>query len=215
MTDTKDLQLVRVIKVLLNVLIGLAIFAGVGLLLWTAASPIVLSRGDAFGTVTVPVRIGSGGEPQFDVAFNSPPPSQIHAVFVEEAEGTLTVTTTNAWMVVIANAAKIIVLTGLAYIIYLLRAVVRAIEEGHPFSEENANNLRLIGYMVLVMSVLSPVVQYLVARQVVRQLPPAVPALQAGPSFEAGVLLVAMFILLLARLWGYAIELERDRELTV
>jgi hypothetical protein len=68
---------------------------------------------------------------------------------------------------------------------------------------------------VLGIAFLGPAVQYLAATEILSRLPNAVPALNAGPTFDTAMLLGALFILLLAHIWGYGLQLERDRELTI
>lgn len=215
MSTTKNNKLARTLKILLDILFGLSVVAGVGLLVWTALAPLVLRQSDVYGTVMVPVRIGTGDEPQFDVRFKSAAQDNINEAFVEEAGGTLVITTTDALPVVIANAAKLVLITGLVYIVHLIRSVVSKIQDGDPFAEQNVTQIRRMGFMVLLMGFLSPVVQFLAANEIIRQLPVMVPALQAGPTFDARIMLVSLFILLLAQIWSSGIELQRDSALTI
>ena len=69
MKTKNDSRLARVLKILLDLLFGLAVFAGIGLLIWSAISPMVLKSGEGLGSASVPVRIGTGEEPQFQVSF--------------------------------------------------------------------------------------------------------------------------------------------------
>jgi hypothetical protein len=103
----------------------------------------------------------------------------------------------------------------MSYILYLVRAVVQRIKEGMTFALENAINLRRMGYMVLLIGVLGPFMQFVAANEILRMLPEMAPAVQPGASFEIGVIFGALFILLLAQIWSYGIELERDRALTI
>lgn len=215
MTVSKNLRLAKFLKVLLDITLGLAILAIVGLSIWTAASPLVLNRPDVFGTVTVPVRIGTGGDPQLDIRFVNKAPVNVNEAYVEDAEGTFVFTTTDASPVIIANAAKLLILAGLAYVLYMLRSVITNLKSGQPFSEANAMHIRRMGFVVLGLGVLGPVVQFVSAWLIMNRLPGTVPALQAGPTFDGKVVLLALFILLLAQIWSYGIELEREQALTI
>jgi hypothetical protein len=215
MTVSKNLRLANFLKVGLDITLGLAILVIVGLSIWTAVSPLVLNRPDVFGTVTVPVRIGIGGDPKLDIRFVSKAPANVNEAYVEEAEGTFVFTTSDALPVGIANIAKLLILAGFAYTLNLLRSVMINLKAGQPFSEKNAVHIRRMGYAVLVLGVLGPVVQFLSALLIMSRLPETIPVLQAGPTFDGKVVLIALFILLLAQIWSYGIELEREQALTI
>ncbi|MGD8849144.1 MAG: hypothetical protein PVF18_05440, partial [Anaerolineales bacterium] len=178
MSAPKNLKLARSLKIFLDILFVLALIVFIGLLIWTAVSPLVLRRPDTFGTVTLPVRIGEGDDPQFDVSFNSAPALRINDSYVEEAHGTFVFTTTSAQPVIIANFAKLLSLAGLAYVFYLLRSVMITIKDGEPFTAQNVVHIRRIGYLVLALGVLSPVVQFTSSILIMNTLPNTAPVLQ-------------------------------------
>jgi hypothetical protein len=215
MKTKNDSRLARVLKILLDLLFGLAVFAGIGLLIWSAISPMVLKSGEGLGSASVPVRIGTGEEPQFQVSFIEPLPAGIIGASVHEAEGMLFVETESSSLIAIANAPKILIVFGLAYIFNLLRKIVSAIEAGEPFTLDTSHRVRQLGYAVLALSFLGSIVEYLAAREIFNRLPTIVPELAPGPTFDARILFVALMILLLAHIWSYGLDLERERALTV
>jgi hypothetical protein len=215
MATMRNNQLARFLRFILNFLFGLSILVSLGLVIWVGVSPIIMRTVGEVGSASVPVRIGTGDEPQFDVNFIVEPRVRVQAAFVREAEGMLYLETESVALIAIANASKLVVLLGLAYIFYLLRAVVQDIETGAPFTEDASKKLRQLGYSVLLLSLLGPLVEFLAAREIFRQLPAMSPPLFPGPTFETGVFFLALMILLLAHVWSYGLELERERALTV
>ena len=215
MSTTNNLRLIRFVKGLLDFLFGLIVFAIVALVLWTALSPLIIGKDGSMGTASVPVTIGVGEEPQFEVAFTEPTKDTIRVAFVEEAEGTLRLETSSFILVLMANAAKVVSGIGLAYALYLLRAVVQVILDGNPFAAENGPRLRQLGYVVLLVGFLQPLVQYIAATEILNQLPAAVPAINPGPTFNAEVILVSLLFLVLAHIWSYGLDLEHDKALTI
>ncbi len=215
MSTIKNLRLARFLKVVLDITFGLLVFACVALVLWMAFFDLISRQTDFIGTASVPVTLGTGEEPQFEVIFTSDPNRAISDAFVEEAEGMLRLETSSSLLIVIANAAKLVIAIGLAYIFYLLRALVQAILDGEPFAPENCRRVRRLGYAVLVIGIFGPYILHLAATEILNQLPTTVPVLSAGPTFDIGLILAALFILLLAHIWSYGLELERDRALTI
>lgn len=215
MATTKNLRLARNVKVLLDFLFGLLVFACVGLALWMVFSPMLQRPMGSLGMASAPVRIGTGDEPQFQVAFTSPTEDAIERVFVDEAEGTLRIETSSYLPILIANAANLVTGIGLAYVFYLLRAVLQAILDGDPFAAENSQRIRRLGYAVLLVGLLQDAVQYTASITLLNQLPTALPTLQPGPTFNVELILVSLLILLLAQIWSYGLDLERDRSLTI
>ncbi|NIM95963.1 MAG: DUF2975 domain-containing protein [Anaerolineales bacterium] len=215
MDTTEKSQLARILKIVLDIIFGLLVFACVALVLWMALWPLISHQAGIPGTASLPVRIGAGEEPQFEVTFTSTPNDAINLAYVEEAEGTLRLETRSTMLIVISNAAKLVLAMGLAYIFYLLREVVQAILDGEPFVAENVRRIRRLGYAVLVVGILGSTIEYLAATVILNRLPTTVPVLSAGPTFDASLILAALFILLLAQIWSYGLELERDRALTI
>jgi hypothetical protein len=215
MTTTKNLKLARFVKGLLDFLFGLLIIASVILVLWMVAVPLISNQADPVGTASVPVRIGRGEEPQFDIAFTSSPEDSIGAAFVDEAEGTLRLETNSVLLILIANSAKLVIGIGMAYVVNLLRSVVQAVLDGDPFALGNAQRIRRLGFAVLLIGLVQDAVQYLAANEILNRLPPAIPTLQPGPTFSAELILASLLILLLAHIWSYGLDLERERALTI
>jgi hypothetical protein len=215
MSQAKHLRLVRFVKVVLDILFGFLVFACVALLLFILFSPALMNQEGWMGTVRVPVRIGAGEEPEFEVTFSGPTPDPIQHASVVEAEGTLAFETLSWPLIAGANAARLLTAIGLAYIFHLLRGIVQAILDGNPFTAENGRRMRRLGYGVLLVGLLVPSIQHTVAAEILHRMPAAVPPLQAGPTFDAAILLISLLILILAHIWSYGLELERDKALTV
>ncbi|MFV1859453.1 MAG: hypothetical protein ACC647_08890 [Anaerolineales bacterium] len=51
--------------------------------------------------------------------------------------------------------------------------------------------------------------------EIFNRLPTTVPALSPGPTFNAEVILGSLLVLLLAYVWSYGLDLERERALTI
>jgi len=215
MSTAKNLQLIRLVKKFLDIIFGLLIFACAGLVLWIALSPLIFSQSELLGTASVPVRIGTGADPQFEVTFTNPTKDAINAAFVEEAEGTLRLETSSFLLILIANTAKVVTGIGLAYVFYLLRAIVQPILDGNPFTAETTHLIKRLGHVVLLVGILRPVVEYMAAAEILSRLPTAVPAINPGPTFDAEVILLSLLILILAHVWSYGLDLERERALTI
>ena len=215
MSSTKNLRLARLVKTLLDIIYGLLIFACVALVLWIALSPLVLGHVKSLGTASVPVTLGSGDVPQFEVTFMTPTQDTVQTAFVDDAQGMLRLETNSILLIFIANATKLVVGIGLTYVFYLLRIVVQSILDGNPFAPENAPYIRRIGYSVLTLGFLQPAVGYFAAAEILNQLPAASPAMNPGTPFNAEVILATLLILLLAHIWSYGLELESDQELTI
>ena len=215
MSTTKDLRLARFVKTLLDIGFGALIFACVGLVLWITLSPVILHQFDIAGTASVPVFIESGEKPQLGVIFTTPDTDTIQASFIEDAEGVLRLETKSILLLFIANAAKLLTGIGLAYIVNLLRGILKNILDGDPFAADNIQRMRRLGYSVLLLGILRPSVEYIAATEILNQLPATTPALNPGATFNTETILISLLILLLAYIWKYGLELERDKALTV
>ncbi len=215
MSEIKELRLARYIKILLDVVYGALIFACIGLVLWIIFSPLFVSRMDILGTASVPVLIGSGESQQLEVTFTKSKDDAVQAAFVADAEGTLYLETRSLLLIFIANAAKLVVAIGLAYVFYLLRGVLQNILDGEPFASENAQRIRSLGYAILLLGLLRPLIEHITAREILNQIEISAPILNPGPSFNVEMIFISVLVLLLAYIWSYGLELEQDKALTV
>lgn len=215
MSPPKNLKLARFLKSVLDVIFGGLILVSVFLVIWILGFGLIARQPDTLGTASIPVILGSDEEGQVTVTMSGSPIDSIHATFLDNTEGTLRLETNSSLLMGIANAAKLILAIGLAYIAYMLREIVKSIRDGDPFLAENTSRIRRLGYTVLVLGFLGPGVEYLAATEILNRLPPTIPVLNPGPRFDIGIILVALFILLLAHIWSYGLELEHDRALTI
>ena len=69
--------------------------------------------------------------------------------------------------------------------------------------------------MVLLVGFLKATVEYLAAREILNQLTIVEPTLSLPSPFEAEVILASLLILVLAQVWSYGMELDRDQALTI
>jgi hypothetical protein len=214
MKTTENLRLARFLKTVLDICFGALVIACIGLVLWIALSPVVLSAFDIRGTASIPVLIGSGEEPTLEVVVNNSAKSKIQASYIADAKGLLRLETRNLLFLFTANAAKLLVGVFLAYIFNLLRSILQNIIDGDPFSPNNVQRLRRLGYAILIICFLRPSVEYIAANEILNQLKTK-PILNPGSTFRVETLLTSLLIILLAYIWNYALELERDRALTV
>ena len=97
----------------------------------------------------------------------------------------------------------------------MLRSVLQAILQGDPFTTENTVRIRRIGYMVLLVGFLKAAVEYFAAREILNQLTIVEPSLSLPSPFDAEIILASLLILVLAQVWSYGLDLEREKALTI
>ena len=215
MSATLNPKLPRIVKIILDIIFWLLIGVCGFLVLWTAFSPLILRVSDITITSSVPVAIGAGDEPRFEVEVPGAEAKGIQAAYVEGAQGTLRLETTDWYIIFISNLGKLLIALGLVYVVYLLRSVFQAFLQGEIFTQENALQIRRIGYSVLIVGFVQASAEYFAAREVLRQLMIVNPPLSLPSPFEAVVILASLLILDLAQIWSYGLELERERALTI
>lgn len=215
MSGTLNSRLPRIVKVILDILFWLLVGATVFLVLWIAFSPFILRVSNIPIMSSVPVAIGSGMEPRFEVEVAGAEARGIRAAYVDEAQGTLRLETTDWYLIFVSNLGKLLIALGLLYVINLLRSVLQTMLQGEVFTQENALKIRRIGYAVLIVGFMQAVVEYFAAREVLRQLTITNPPLSLPSPFEAVLILASLLILVLAQVWSYGLELERERALTI
>jgi hypothetical protein len=215
MSETQNQKLPRITKTVLDIVFWLLVGASVFLVLWIAISPFILNVTDIAITSSVPVAIGGGDEPQFQVEVAGAEAKGIQAAYVDEAQGTLRLETSDWYLIFISNLSKLLIAIGLAYVIYQLRSVLQALLQGEVFTQENVARIRRIGYSVLVVGFVQAAAEYFAASEILRQLTIVEPPLSLPSPFKAEVILASLLILVLAQVWSYGLELEHEKALTI
>jgi hypothetical protein len=203
------------VKVILDILFWMLVVVTTFLVLWITFSPLILQVSDIVITSSVPVAIGSGDVPRFEVEVADAEAKGIRNAFVEEAQGTLRLETTDWYLIFVSNLGKLVVALGLLYVVYLLRSLFTAILQEEIFTQENAALIRRTGYAVLIVGLLKAAAEYFAAWEVLRQLTITSPPLNLPSPFEAVIILSSLLILVLAQVWSYGLELEREKALTI
>ncbi len=212
---TQKNKLLHNTKIVLDIIYGAFVIICILLALWILLSPLIMNLTGIMITASVPVSIGSGDEPQFDVLLDGSTALEIQNSFVNEAQGILRLETTNMYFIFISHFAKLLTGIGLAYLIYLLRAILEAFTQGDIFTTDNIDRLRRLGCTVLLLGFLRPLVEYIAANEILNQLAIREPALSLPTPFKAEVILASLLILIIAQVWKNGLELKRDLELTV
>jgi hypothetical protein len=215
MSTNQNPRVLRIVRIILDILFGLLVIVSALMLLWIVLSPFFLRVTDTVIMSSVPVAIGSGTEPRMEVEVAGAEAKGMQAAYVDEAQGTLRLETTDWYLIFISNLAKLLTAAGLGYLVYLLRFIVIAIQQGEVFTQENVTRIRRLGYLVLIVALARALLEYIAAYEFFRQLTILYPPLSLPSPFDAGVILASLLILALAQVWSYGLELERERALTI
>jgi hypothetical protein len=207
-------KLTRFVKGLIDFIYGLLIFSCITLVLLTVLSPLILKNTESTVTASVLVGIGSDEAHRFDVQVADTATKGIRYAFVDEAQGTLRLETDNWLYIFISNFSKLLIVLGLTYLFHLLRAMLKDILQGNPFSEANSLRIRRIGYTALVLAFMRPAIEYIATDEILRNLR-IEPALSLPSPFKIESILISLLFLTLAHVWSYGIELKRDQALTI
>ena len=207
-------KLPRFVKSLFDFLYGLLIFTCTILVLIMVLSPLITKGSGIALTASVPVGLGSGEDHRINIQVTGVDSKGIRAASVSEVQGILRLETDNWVYIFFGYFRQLLIALGLVYIFHLLRAVLQDILQGDPFSMENSVRIRRLGYTVLLLAFLLPIIEYIAASQVLRELR-IEPALSLPSLFDAGYILISLLVLVLAQVWSYGLELKRDQALTI
>jgi hypothetical protein len=215
MSTNQNPKILRIVKVILDILFWMLLIVSIFLLLWIVLSPFILNMTGTAILSSVPVAIGTGTDPRIEVEVAGAEAKDIQTAYVDQAQGTLRLDTTDWYLIFISNLAKLLTAIGLTYLIYLLRSVIKAIQQGEIFTKTNVVRIRRLGYLVLVVAFLKALFEYVAAYEVLKQLTLVKPPLSLPSPFNSEVILASLLILVLAQVWSYGLELERERALTI
>ena len=206
---------VLVTKLLLDIVFYLGCAGAVGIALWLAVSPLAMRDGRA-GDASIPVAVGEGVlYPTVNVAVDRTAAPEVQRAALVEARGNLRVQTTDWSLQFLPNLGLLLALGISLVIVHLLRQMLRTVRAGEPFAEVNARRLRIIGVLLLVVGIVGPVLEYLVASRLLARIPVSGLAITAPLDARTDVILGGLLLLVLSAVFARGAELERDRSLTI
>jgi hypothetical protein len=211
-----DSRLTKGVKVFLDLFLVLGLVGCGGLALWLLASPLVMAGGETTAEAAVPVVIGSHSVfPIISVSGAPLDSASIRSPKIVKARGELRFRTSSWGLQFVCNLGYLIGLLVVMSVVYLIRKVLQEVAKGEPFGQKNANRIRGIGLVVLLVGILGPIIEYAVARVVLARIPAADPALSAPLAFDSEPLLAGALILIIAQIWVYGSALEHEQALTI
>ncbi len=205
----------RTAKLWLDLAFFVAAVAGVGLALWLLISPVVL-RGEQVGDTAIPVAVGSGSvRPTLRLDVDTLAAPTVRRAVLVEARGELRVQSTSWSLQFFPNLGLLIGIAVVLYVLLLLRRMLSSVLAGDPFVAANATRMRIMGIILVAVGALGPVAEHLAARRLLRLVPVRGVELTAPFDLRLDVILVGLLLLVLAAVFGYGSELERERSLTI
>ncbi len=206
---------VTLTKLLLDAVFYLGCAGAAGIALWLAVSPLAMREGRA-GDASIPVAVGEGVlYPTVDVAIDRTAAPGVQRAALVEARGNLRVQTTDWSLQFLPNLGLLLALGIALVIVHLLRQMLRTVRTGEPFAEVNARRLRIIGVLLLVVGIVGPVLEHLVASRLLARIPVSGLAISAPLDARTDVILGGLLLLVLSAVFARGAELERDRSLTI
>jgi hypothetical protein len=213
--SSRTLVTVTIAKFLLDLIFYVGGAGGVALALWVAVSPLVVGPNHV-GDTAIPVAVGEGlPRPVVVLEVDRDAAPEIHRAVLVDARGELRVRTTDWSLQFLPNLGMLIAIGIALYIVFALRRMLTTVIVGDPFAEANVRRMWTMGLLLLVVGVVGPVLEYLVARALLVRVPVSGVALSAPLDAQTNVILIGLLLLVLSAVFARGAELERERSLTV
>ncbi len=206
----------RVVKIWFDIVFVIGVVALGLITLWIVVSPLVMSSNESPTDIAIPVALGTGSlRPVIDLAQAEAGTIDIASPRIVDGRGELRFETTSWTLQFFTNLVLVIALAIIVYLVYLLRAILRAVLDGQPFATANAWRIRIIGSVLIAGGFLVPVIEYALARLVLARV--HLQGIAVGPPFDIReeTVVAGLLVLVLATIFGYGAQLEADKSLTI
>jgi hypothetical protein len=214
MTD-RQLTTISVTKLLLDLIFWIGTAGAVLLTLFVAFSPMVMRDGRV-ADAAFPVAIGVGTpRPVLPLTVDAEVSPAVQRAVIVDARGELRLRTSNWPLQFLPNVGILAALWVVIAIVYLIRGVLQRVKEGDPFARANVRSLRIIGWTLLAIGVLGPVLEYLIVRSVLTRVALRGVDLTAPFDIQTNAVLTGLLVLVLSGIFRHGADLERDRALTI
>lgn len=164
------------------------------------------------------IGVFSGFQINSDVSIGSARPTQNETALLLSGRGDLKIENTHSrlsWYLfgAISQVMLFVFLLGS----WQIRKVFTSLAAGDTFTEENAEHVKLLGYVVISWHIILPALQYFGGRMMLNDIAFDIPGVQLYPSFELdiGGVFVGLAILVLAGVFREAVSIKQDQALTI
>jgi hypothetical protein len=206
----------RIAKAWLDVVFVLGAIVCVALLLWLLAAPVAMTVSDAPGDVALRVAIGERSlRPVMPMTGGGVGSVSADSLRVVDATGELRFVTTDWWLHLASAGHMLVGAILVLYGIYVLRKILATVVDEHPFAPSNVHRMRILGFLLLGIGILRPLVEYLVALLVLSRITVETVVLSPPVGFSVDAILGGLLLLVLATIFDYGSWLEQERSLTV
>ncbi|NIM48361.1 MAG: DUF2975 domain-containing protein [Gemmatimonadales bacterium] len=204
----------RIVKFWFDIVFFVGLTFGGLLALWLLLSPLTVSSSETPSDAAIPVAIGAGSIRPV-LPLDAEASTAISNLRILEGKGELRFQTTSWTIHFATNLVWLLVIAVVTYVVYLLRSILRTVIADQPFAAANISRLRIIGLILIGTGILFPIVQYLAARMVLNRIDVQGVALSPPLEFGGQAILGGLLILVLATIFRYGTQLEKDQSLTV
>ncbi len=214
----EDLPVV-ILKIWLNIALVTGAIGAAVICIWLLASPVFMA-GDAIpadGVVWVDI-----GTHVFKIVpvlpLDAEPATGARDLGIAKANlvkgrGELRFTTTDWWLNFASLGSIFLSLLVILFAIWSLRKILVNVQKGETFAPENSRNLRISAWLLIGLSLLWPVVNYVLSQYVLRHLDVSTVDLQPALAFDSDALLVGLVLLVFAVILRRGYKIEQSREL--
>ena len=210
----------KAVKLWLDVVLLLGGLAAVVLLIWAMAAPLVMGLGEPIpADLSAVVAIGAhSAVPRLPLEFEevgNPEKPRFHRLRLMWSYGELRAETFDWRLHLVGLGFALVVMSAALWAIWNLRQVVKAALAGEPFAAANSRRLRRIGFVILVVTIIAPLIEYQLGRYLLEQL--TIEGLTLSPALRLSKdgFLGGLLFLVLASIFRHGTELEEERALTV
>jgi len=217
----------RIAKLWLEIAIGVLALAGAVMvvlllvgLVWRPPDAylsdltVQVSVGEQISRVPAP-RALAAAMPLKISAAPSGEPDEFRNPMLVKTFGELRLDTSNAGLYCSSMLSLLGAVAVVLWLLWTLRALVVSALDGAPFTRRNVRRLSTIGFAIIGLGLVAPVLQYLLARAVLARA--AVEGLPMAPAFRlsADPILGGLLVLVLAAVFSYGVDIEEERSLTI
>lgn len=109
----------------------------------------------------------------------------------------------------------VLLISALIWILHVIRAFIKTVKQGDPFSRDNPRRIRMVGFIVMITEPVIAAFQYVYAYQYIYMLDFPYAEVEVAPDINLMTIFLGLILFVIGHVYDVGVTLREENELTI